>query len=109
MLTVIQVLHAVEGVNRAELDEWVARHWITPTRRGQEVLFAEIDVARIRLIKELHGDLAVDAEAMPVLLSLIDRMYGLRRQVRALCAAIDEQPETVRRDILDRARRSGGD
>jgi chaperone modulatory protein CbpM len=109
MLTVVQVLRTVEGLSRAELDEWVSRHWITPARRDPEVLFAEIDVARIRLIKELHGDLAVDADAMPVLLSLIDRMYGLRRQLRVLCAAIEEQPEPVRRDILDRLRREGGE
>lgn len=102
MLTVIQVLQTVQGVSRAELDEWVSRQWITPTHRGREVMFAEIDVARIRLIKELHSDLAVDAEAMPVLLSLIDQMYGLRRQLRVLCDAIEHQPEPVRRDILDR-------
>ena len=54
------------------------------------------DVARLRLIQELHHDLAIDHEAMPVVLSLVDEMYTLRRRIAALARAVAETPEEVR-------------
>jgi chaperone modulatory protein CbpM len=49
---------------------------------------------------------------MPLVLSLLDQIYTLRRQMNALTGAIGQQPEDVRRAILSRLGRlptSGGD
>jgi chaperone modulatory protein CbpM len=59
----------------------------------------------VRLIRELRYDLAIDEEAMPVVLQLLDQVYALRRRLRAIATAIDTQPEAVR-DAL-RARIGG--
>ena len=59
-----------------------------------------VDVARLRLIRELHHDLAIDAEAMPVVLSLVDEMYTLRRRLAALARALAETPAEVRTTVV---------
>jgi chaperone modulatory protein CbpM len=53
----------------------------------------------------------VEEETIPLVLSLLDQLYALRRQMNALTAAIREQPDDVRQailDLLDRPRRQGG-
>jgi chaperone modulatory protein CbpM len=58
--------------------------------------FREIDVARVRLIAELRRGMAVEEEAMPLVLSLLDQLYESRRQMRALCGAIERAPAETR-------------
>jgi len=69
------------GCSHDELSRFVDEHWIEPEGDG----FVEVDVARVQLILELRRDLAIDDEAMPVVLSLLDQVYMLRRQLRAVC------------------------
>ena len=71
------------------------------SRRGPEPLFSDLDVARVCLICDLVHDLAVEEETVPLVLSLLDQVYGLRRQLNALTAAIQRQPDDVRRRLLD--------
>ena len=55
-----------------------------------------MDVARLRLIVELRT-LAVDEEAMPVVLSLLDQLHATRRSLRLLRQAVEEvAPDAVR-------------
>ena len=49
-----------------------------------EPAFSELDVARVRLICDLRHDLAVEEETVPLVLSLLDQVYALRRQMSAL-------------------------
>lgn len=104
MLTSIEVCRLVHGVTVEQLQQWTARAWIAPARHGTDYLFAEIDVARVQLIHEMTEALAVDEEAVPVVLSLVDQVYGLRRSLRRICAAIEAQPEPVRTRILESIR-----
>jgi hypothetical protein len=108
MLTVEELLAAVEGLTRAELDRFLANRWVVPDRGGGALRFAEIDVARIELICHLKVDFETDEETTGVLLSLIDRVYALRHRLRLLCDAVEAQPGPVRQAIaaeIDRRRR----
>ena len=58
-------------------------------------MFDEVDIARVRLVCELRDDLGLDAEAIPVVLSLVDQLYGVRRELRALARAVEQQPDEV--------------
>ena len=101
MKTLSEVVLAVERIERVELHAWVERGWVAPAaRRGPEPLFSELDVARICLICDLVHDLAVEEETVPLVLSLLDQVYDLRRQLNALTGAIRQQPDDVRRAIL---------
>ena len=72
------VLKTVSGVRRAELRRWVERGWVLPERRNGEFWFREIDIARLRLVRQMRRDLAIAEEGLPTVLSLVDQVYGLR-------------------------------
>lgn len=102
MKTLSEVALIVGRVDRVELRSWVERGWVVASREGEtELHFSEIDVARVELICDLRHDLMVDEETLPLVLSLLDQVYALRRQMKVLTGAIEQQPETVRRAILD--------
>jgi chaperone modulatory protein CbpM len=67
-----------------DLQGWIAEGHVRPERAGDELVFTELDVERVRLILELREDMAVNEEALPVVLSLLDQLYALRRRLRAL-------------------------
>ncbi len=90
------VLELVPGLVQAELEDWVARGWVLPAGEAPEWVFAEIDVARVRLVLDLRHGMGVDEEALPLVLSLLDQVYGLRRRLRAVMAAAEAQPDPVR-------------
>ena len=103
MMTLSELVVAVGRVERVELVHWVELGWVVPERRAPDDLaFSEIDVARVCLICDLVHDMAVEEETVPLVLSLLDQVYSLRRQLNALTRAIQRQPDDVRRGILDR-------
>jgi chaperone modulatory protein CbpM len=111
MRTLSEVVTLVGRVDRVELTEWVELGWVTPERSERhEPAFSEIDIARVCLICDLRHDLALETETIPLVLSLLDQIYTLRRQMKALTGAIRQQPEEVQDAILtllERPRRGG--
>ncbi len=76
--------------------------------RGSYV-FREVDVARVRLIVELRRDLAIDDEAMPVVLGLLDQVYALRRRLGGIATALAALPPDLRAAIEARLNEAGFD
>ena len=93
---------AICGVEVYELEIWVSRHWLLPTRDRGTLMFTEADVARTRMIAELRHELAIDEETMPVVLSLLDQVHFLRGQLRRLAEAVSDLPEADRTRIMRR-------
>jgi chaperone modulatory protein CbpM len=113
MKTLSEVVLLIGRIDRVELHHWVELGWVEPERQAEqdEPAFSDVDIARVRLICDLRHDLAVDEETVPLVLSLLDQLYALRRQMRTLSDAVRQQPEEVRDAILDlvaRSRRPGG-
>ncbi len=107
MKTFTEVVIAVGRVEQAELARWVELGWISPNRSSQadsDLLFSDVDEARIRMICDLRRDMMVDEDTMPLVLSLLDQMYALRHQMNVLTSAIRQQPGDVRHAILERVR-----
>lgn len=100
-LTEAQVVEIVGTLSVKDLRLWIREGWISPAGGDAGPVFDETDLARIRLVCELRDDLALNQEAVPVVLSLVDQLYGLRRELKALAQAIDRQPEDVRARIRD--------
>lgn len=109
MITFEAVCHLVSDLDPGELEQWIAERWVLPESGGGGYLFHEVDVARIRLIHEMRRELAIDAEAMPVVLGLLDQLYTLRRGLRRFHAAIEALPEETRAALLARLGASPGD
>lgn len=98
----------IEGLEAEQLARWIARGWVRPQTGGEngddgEPVFSDVDVARVRLIRECRVELEIAADAMPVVLSLLDQVHGLRRELAVLADAVSGQPDEVRRDIMARA------
>jgi chaperone modulatory protein CbpM len=111
MIGIDELLVRVRGLERRELARWVENRWVLPERHAESWVFHEVDVARVELIFDISRDCAVDDEAMPLVLGLLDQVYSLRRQMRRLCDAIAGQPREVQEAIrraLPKPRREDG-
>jgi len=97
-----EVLEAVGSLDRIELEGWISARWVTPAGAPGVWQFSAIDLARIQLIREIHHDLGIDADAVPVVLSLLDQLHSTRRTLHALLDAIDRAPAEVRARIAPR-------
>ena len=100
MIGLDQLLLRIAGLERGELVRWIENRWVLPERQGELWLFHEVDIARVELIFEIRREFAVDDENLPLVLGLLDQVYNLRRQMRRLCAAVQQQPPEVQDAIL---------
>jgi chaperone modulatory protein CbpM len=100
MMRFTAVVALFPDLRDAELVGWVERGWVRPEGDHPDWLFQEIDVARVRLIHDFRHAMAVPEETMPLVLSLLDQVYALRGQMRAIGRAVEGQPEDVRAAIL---------
>ena len=94
------VIALVPGVSESDLLDWVGRGWVLPGGAPPEWSFAEIDVARVRLLHDLRHTLAVEEETLPLVLSLLDQVYDLRRALRAVVDAAAVLPPPARAALL---------
>jgi chaperone modulatory protein CbpM len=99
MIELNELLIRVHGLDRSEVIHWVENRWVLAEQHGDTWLFREVDVARVELIHEIRQEFAIDDEALPVVLGLLDQIYGLRRHLRRLCDAIEAQPNDVREAV----------
>ena len=89
-------------MTRRRLKVWLERGWVTAVYTEQGVQFSDLDMTRLQLICELQDEMSVDEDFVPTVLSLLDQVYGLRRELRRVMNAVAAQPEPVRSQIIDR-------
>ena len=87
-------------VDRSDLEFWIDRVWVRPTRTDHEWHFSEEDVARVELIRDLmhHLDLQAAVE-----LHVIDRVEvrGVaHRQDQRGARALDRDDRVLPRQVL---------
>ena len=110
MLTEMDLVARIEGFTVEELRYCVARGWVAPSAGDGSARYLEVDVARLRFVREMRFDLEIDEDAIPILLSLLDQLHTLRHELRAIAGAIQEQPADIRARLVAAAQRikSGG-
>lgn len=106
MLKSVNDLVAEFDVTASEITIWIEQNWVLPSEQDGEYHFDEDDFARVKLIAELRRDIGVNEEAMPVVLRLLDQVYGLRRALEQLNSAIQELPEDAREMLEEKLRGS---
>ena len=99
------VIALVQLVTAPELEDWIGRGFVLPEGEKPDWLFAEIDVARVRLLSELRHGLGVEPDTLGLVLSLLDRLHGLRHAMDALLAAAATLPPAQREALLAALRR----
>ena len=98
MLSERDIVARVQHLTVTRLRVWVSQGWIRPAdQTGQG--YSEADLARAALIRDLEDELGFPEEEVPVLLSLIDQIHGLRSELKGLLDALDELPEGVRTTV----------
>ncbi len=99
------LVREVRVLSVQRLHKWIRLGWVKPERHAGAALFHEVDVARVRLLCNLEHDLEFDEDTVPLVLSLLDQIHGLRNELRSMAAAIDEQSPAVRERIANAYRR----
>jgi len=100
-MTEAELIDAMAHLQQDVLRRWIDQGWVRPEMAGGIPQFDASDVARVRLICELHYELRIEETSLPAILSLLDQLYSVRRSMQALLSAIEAQPEDVRRRIAD--------
>ena len=105
MLDERQVVAIVRRVTLRELRLWVDMGWVRPSAGEAGHVFDDLDVARIRLVCDLRKEMSLPTDAVPLVLSLLDQIHGLRRELRGLAGAVDAQPDDTQQAIVAAYRR----
>lgn len=100
MMRVDEIVERIEALQRSDLDAWISDELISPQEEAGALLFSDMEFARIRLICTLHYELEIDAETLPVMLSLVDQLYQTRQRLLKLAAAVAAQDKAVQTAIL---------
>jgi chaperone modulatory protein CbpM len=103
MIGIEDLFTQIPGLERQDLERWISNDWVKAETSDGTLIFREIDVLRVKLIRDLRDDMEISEAELPVVLSLLDQLYDIRRQMRELSQAITETvPEDIRRTLLNR-------
>ncbi len=102
MIRIEAVCQRVRGIAVADVTDWIARGWVHPHGESPDWQFEDIDVARVRLVRDLRADAGVEPQSLALVLSLLDQLYATRRALRGVLEGLDAQPEEVRTAVLRR-------
>jgi chaperone modulatory protein CbpM len=100
MMLVDDLVATVSALRRSDLEAWIREELVVPRQEAGTLFFTDMECARVRLICTLHYELEVDAETLPVVLSLVDQLYDTRQRLLSLAAAVAAQDQTVQAAII---------
>ena len=100
MMHMDDLVATISALQRSDLEAWISEQLVTPQRESGTLVFTDRECARVRLICTLHYDLEIDASTLPVVVSLIDQLYGTRQQLLSLAAAVAAQDQNVQAAII---------
>jgi len=112
MMSFDMLITRIDGLDQDDLARWITNKWVRPDVEHGHYVFQDIDIARVHLIYELREDMDVNEAALPVVLSLLDQLYDLRRHLRAIGDAIGEvAPDAMQQamELVVARRQAGGD
>jgi chaperone modulatory protein CbpM len=100
MKRIDDLVEQIAALQRSDLEAWISEGLVSPQQEAGAPLFSDMECARIRLICTLRYELEIDAETLPVVLSLVDQLYNTRQRLLSLTAAVAAQDKAVQATIL---------
>ncbi|NOD65101.1 MULTISPECIES: hypothetical protein [unclassified Ruegeria] len=100
-LTEKELIETVARLTSDRLTEYLAAEIVIPEQSDKGLVYHSIDVARLELACELHEQYDMEADALSMMISLIDQMHGLRAELREVLNAVEAQPEPVRQQLVE--------
>ncbi len=99
IITQKELIARVPGLTGPRLVRYIEAEIVRPVQAEPEPGFHRVDLARLELACELADQFDLNAEALGLVLSLVDQLHGMRAELHALLDAIAAQPDEVRHAI----------
>lgn len=100
MTGIEELLAGNAPLRREDLVAWVEEQLVVPEGTAEAPRFSEEAWVRVRLLCTLRYELDIDAEVLPVVVSLLDQLHDTQRRLRALAGAVAAQDQAVREAII---------
>ena len=94
--TEVEVIAVVEHLTWPRLTMFLEAELVAPVAASDGWTFRGIDLARLELLCELSDSFDLDADALGVVISLIDQLHEARHRLRAVAEALDAEPVELR-------------
>ncbi|MEO8531928.1 MAG: hypothetical protein ABI459_11925 [Deltaproteobacteria bacterium] len=94
--SVEQTLAIVTRLSPAQLDEFVNAEAVTPLIDGDVPTFRQSDIARLELLCDLAETYDLQADALALVISLVDQLHATRSDLEAVLAALADAPDDLR-------------
>ncbi len=94
-----ELVATVVRLTPERLTEYLAAEIVIPQQSEQGMVYQSLDVARLELACELHDQYEMEADALSMMISLIDQMHCLRAELREVLNAVEAQPNTVQENL----------
>ncbi len=101
-----EVVARVRTLTQERLVEYCAARVVIPAEGAQGRVYQRLDVARLELACDLNEQYEMEAEAISMVLSLVDQLHGVRAELRELVRALEGQPEAVRSEVAEAIRQA---
>jgi chaperone modulatory protein CbpM len=100
MMRVDELVEAISALQRGDLEAWIREELVAPRHEAGTLFFTDMECARVRLICTLHYELEIDADTLPVVLSLVDQLHETRQRLLSLTAGVAAQDHAVQAAII---------
>ncbi|NVO57693.1 hypothetical protein HW561_17995 [Rhodobacteraceae bacterium B1Z28] len=100
-LTEEELVATIARLTSDRLTEYLAAEIVIPEQSEQGLVYQRLDVARLELACELHDQYDMEADALSMMISLIDQMHCLRAELREVLNAVEAQPDPVRERLVE--------
>jgi chaperone modulatory protein CbpM len=100
VMRIDDLVEQIAALQRSDLEAWISEGLVSPQLEAGALLLSDMECARLRLICTLRYELEIDAETLPVVLSLVDQLYDTRQRLLSLTAAVAAQDKAVQAAIL---------
>lgn len=108
LMTLDEVVTRIDAagltISHAQLTYFAEQQWVRARQEEGAWYFDEQDAARARLICEMRDDMAINDEAMPLVLRLLDQVYALRGVIGEVQQVLGQLPVDERAEIEEKLR-----
>lgn len=94
-----QIVRALDRLTKSQLTTFIQAEIITPVQTDGGPAFREIDMARLQLLCELSDEFDLNEDALGMIMSLLDQLHSVRRDLRDVVAALEREHTDVQRRV----------
>lgn len=94
-----QIVRTLDRLTKSQLTTFIRAEIITPIQTDSGPAFREIDVARLSLLCELSDEFDLNEDALGMIMSLLDQLHSVRRDLRDVVSALERENTDVQRRV----------